>query len=117
MDVPHYIGEAIERAAPGEIKVVHARGGEAVTVSFAGEEGYYVSYFVLEGLDGENPSKIEERLRWEERFYEDGLKVGLRFSELREQLPEAREDSAARPRYCSEEEVPRWKEVEGFLFS
>lgn len=117
MDMPHYVGEAIERAAPGEIKVVHARGGEAVTVSLAEEAGYYVSYFSLQGLEGDDPSKIEAKLRWEERFHEDGLKAGLRFSELRDKLPEDPGNDAPAPRYRSEGEIPRWKEVEDFLFS
>lgn len=117
MDMPHYVGEAIERAAPGQIKVVHARGGEAVTASLCEESGYYVSYFSLEGLDGEDLSKIEAKLRWEERFYDDGLRAGLRFCELKQKLPEDPNEQNRKPRFNSEEEIPRWKEVEDFLFS
>jgi hypothetical protein len=117
MDMPHYVGEAIERAAPGQIKVVRARGGEAVTTSLCEASGYYVSYFALEGLDGEDLSDIEAKLRWEERFYDDGLRAGLRFSELCEKLPKDPGAKPEKPRFSSEEEIPRWKEVEDFLFS
>lgn len=111
--MPDYIGEALENAVPGETKAVHYRGGEAVVVSLDENGAYYVSHLEFEGAPNVEGAKVST-LR-EER-YVDGLRAGLRFSELENKLPEDDWEPEL-PRFRDVSEIPRWDEVEDFLFS
>lgn len=115
-DMPHHAADAIELEAPGQVKAVHAREREAVVASFDEESGYYVSYIELVGGE-DNPAEITTRLKWQERFHDNGLQAGIRFCELQEKLPSESEAEEEMRRKRDPEQIPRWTEVEDFLFS
>lgn len=111
--MPDYIGEALENAVPGETKTVHYRGGAAVVVSLDENGAYYDSHLEFEGAPNVEDAKVNT-LR--EELHMDGLRAGLRFSELEDKLPED-DWRPELPRFRDVSEIPRWDEVEDFLFS
>lgn len=111
--MPDYIGETIEQAVPGETKAVHYRAGAAVVVSLDETGAYYVSHLEFEGPANVADAKVN--ILREERHV-DGLRAGLRFSELEDKLPED-DWQPELPRFRDVSEIPRWDEVEDFLFS
>ncbi len=115
LKMPDYIGDAIRNEVPGDPKAVHYQDHEAAVVSELGGD-YYVSYLKFEGAA--NSPEVTATTTRRYNYRDDGLKAGLRFRELEGDLPEepsARPGSG--PRFHSVEEIPRWKEVEDFLFS
>lgn len=114
MDMPDYIGDAIRAEVPGDPKAVHCRAHEAAVVSKLSGD-YYVSYLKFEGAA--NSPELRAHTTRLHNYRDDGLRAGLRFREFENALPDDPDSQSPTPPYSSEEEVPRWKEVEDFLFS
>lgn len=112
--MPDYIGDAIRSEVPGNPKAVHYQAHEAAVVSELGGN-YYVCYLKFSG-DANSPELSAETVRQHD-YGEDGLRAGLRFREFENSLPEDPHLRTSTARFSSEEEIPRWKEVEDFLFS
>lgn len=112
--MPDYIGDAIRAEVPGDPKALHYQSHEAAVVSQL-SGSYYVSYLKFEGA-ANSPELTANTVR-RHNYHDDGLRAGLRFRELERDLPEQTLPAPNRAQLFGEEEIPRWREVEDFLFS
>lgn len=112
--MPDYIGDAIRAEVPGEPKALHYQSHEAAVVSELSGD-YYVSYLHFEGAA--NSPEVKAATVRQHNYHDDGLRAGLRFRELEGDLPEDPVSHPEGPRFASKDEIPRWEEVEEFLFS